>query len=279
VTVKRPAIRYHGGKWRLAPLILQHLPAHRYYIEPFGGAASVLLRKKPAHQEVYNDLDGDMVVFFSVIRNPVLRDRLLEALTLTPYAREEFELAFEPTDDPVERARRVAIRAQMGFGSAGATKGTTGFRTDVKRQYGTSMHLWAQFPESILALHERFKSVLIENRPALRVIEMYDDPQSLFFVDPPYVHSTRYRDADKGYYYRHEMTNDDHDKLLDALNNIKGMCVLTGYRTEQYDAALSGWARVDKQVAISSYRGTATRMESIWISPNCQHNDLLRNIA
>jgi len=141
MAITRPIMRYHGGKFRLADWVISYFPTHKCYVEPFGGVASVLMRKPRSHGEVYNDLDGTIVNVMRVLRDPVLCDRLVEALTLTPYARDEFALAFEHTDDPVESARRTFIRAEMGFGSAGATKGTTGFRIDTKRNYGTAMQI------------------------------------------------------------------------------------------------------------------------------------------
>ena len=93
VAVPRPALRYHGAKWRLAPWVIGHMPPHKVYVEPYGGAAGVLLRKPRSYSEVYNDLDGDIVTLFRVLRDPMRREALIEALTLTPYAREEFELA------------------------------------------------------------------------------------------------------------------------------------------------------------------------------------------
>jgi len=108
--VKRPAIRYHGAKFRIAPWVLQHFPPHTCYVEPFGGAAGVLLQKPRAYAEVYNDLDGDVVNFFRVLRDPEQRRELIEACALTPYARDEFDLAWKPTDSPVEQARRLAVR-------------------------------------------------------------------------------------------------------------------------------------------------------------------------
>lgn len=119
MTPTRPIMRYHGGKWRLAKWLISHFPAHRIYVEPFGGAASVLLQKERCYAEVYNDLDGEIVNVFRVMQSPELRDRLIEMLRFTPYARAEFALAWEKTADQVEAARRVIIRAQMGFGSAG----------------------------------------------------------------------------------------------------------------------------------------------------------------
>lgn len=171
MTLNSPALRYHGGKFRLAPWIMQFFPAHKTYVEPFGGAAGVLIQKNRSYAEVYNDLDGDIVNFFRVLRDREMRTQLEEAVALTPYARGEFETAWEPTDCPIERARRTAIRAQMGFGSAGATKGITGFRIDTRRAYGTAQHLWAEYPAAIAAVGERFSSVLIENRPAIEVMQ------------------------------------------------------------------------------------------------------------
>ena len=174
--VTRPVLRYHGGKFRLAPWVIKHFPPHRCYVEPFGGAAGVLVQKDRAYAEVYNDLDGDIVNLFRVLQNPESRSGLVERLVLTPYSREEFELSWETTGDPVERARRTVIRAQMGFGSAGATKGVTGFRIDTKRQYGTAQSLWAEYPESIAEVGQRLSGVLIENRPALRSSELTTRP-------------------------------------------------------------------------------------------------------
>src|SRR3546814_17290747 len=111
MTVKSPVIRYHGGKFRLAPWVIQHFPPHRCYVEPFGGAAGVLIQKPRAYAEVYNDMDGDIVNLFRVLRSQGASAMLTEALALTPYARDEFDAAYEPTDDPVERARRPHVPA------------------------------------------------------------------------------------------------------------------------------------------------------------------------
>ncbi len=139
--IQSPVIRYHGGKFRLAPWVIRHFPPHTCYVESFGGAAGVLMQKERAYAEVYNDLDGDIVNLFRVLQLEETREQLTRLLVLTPYARGEFDRAWEPTADPVEQARRTIIRAQMGFGSAGATKGRTGFRIDTKRQYGTAQAL------------------------------------------------------------------------------------------------------------------------------------------
>lgn len=107
MTVSRPALRYLGGKWMLAPWIIQHFPPHQIYVEPFGGAASVLLRKPRVHAEIYNDLDGDVVNLFRVLRDPQAAADLIDRIALTPYSRAEFVASYEPTAEPVEWARRL----------------------------------------------------------------------------------------------------------------------------------------------------------------------------
>lgn len=264
MSIDRPVMRYHGGKFRLAEWVISHFPEHKVYVEPFGGAASVLMRKPRSYAEVYNDLDGEIVNVMRVLQDAGRRAQLEELLALTPYARAEFELAWEATDDPVERARRTLIRAEMGFGSAGATKGTTGFRIDTKLNYGTAMHVWLRMSAGLRAFGERLQGVIIENRPALRILADHDTPQTLFYVDPPYVNSTRQMG---GVTYRHEMTDADHVDLLGALLALDGMVVLSGYPCDLYRERLAGWRCVERSARIAAGRGTALRTEMLWLSP------------
>lgn len=268
MTVIAPALRYHGAKFRLAPWIQRFFPPHGCYVESFGGAAGVLLQKPRAYAEVYNDLDGDIVNFFRVLRDPTMREDLMQACRMTPYAREEFGRAYEPTDDPVERARRTAVRAAMGFGSAGSTKGATGFRTDTRRKYGTAQHLWAAYPDVLGAVGERFLGVLVENRPAIDVMRSHDCDDTLHFVDPPYLMSTRERGG-AGRYYRHELTEEQHAELLDAVDGMEGMVVLCGYPSELYSGRLRGWESHTTRARIAASRGTALRTEVVWLNPAC----------
>ncbi len=275
--MKTPALRYHGGKFRMAPWITGFFPPHRCYVEPFGGAASVLLHKSTAYAEVYNDLDDDIVNFFRVLRDPKLSAQLITACVLTPYARGEFLRAYDETTDPVERARRLAIRASMGFGSAGATKGGTGFRIDTRRSYSTAQHVWQRYPEHLAAIGKRFSGVLIENRPALDVIAQHDDKDTLIYADPPYVLSTRDpRASDStgtgtgtGNYYRHEMTDADHVALLQNLRGARGMVIVSGYDNDLYADQLDGWERHQTSARISAGRGTVMRTETVWINEAC----------
>ncbi len=267
MTVTSPIMRYHGGKFRLAPWIMSFFPDHKTYVEPFGGAAGVLLQKPRSQSEVYNDLDGEIVNVFETLRDPEASARLQELLVLTPYSRSEFEHSYQPTDDPIEQARRTLVRAHMGFGSAGATKGITGFRIDSAREYGTASHLWARYPEQIATFCKRLNDVIIENRPAAKVIENHDREDTLFFVDPPYRHDTR--DSRSYDAYRHELTDDDHSELLQLLSSAEGMVILSGYDSDQYNDILKGWDKHTKKARISAGRGTGTRLECVWLNPQC----------
>lgn len=274
-----PLIRYHGAKFRIAHWIISQMPNHVCYTEAFGGAAGVLLQKPRSYAEVYNDLDGDIVNLFRVMRDSSSREKLIEQLVLTPYAREEFENAWKSTTDDIERARRLIIRAQMGFGSAGATKGITGFRIDTKRQYGTAQSLWATYPEQLAMIGQRLSGVLIENRPAIQILKDHDAETTLHYVDPPYVHDTRYAGAKTGRVYRHEMNDDQHAELLETLLGLKGMVMLSGYQSDLYDDVLTGWKKLEIKARISSGRGTDTRTECLWMNPAAAQPDLFGEIA
>lgn len=267
--MKRPALRYHGAKFRIADWVIGFFPPHRVYTEVFGGAAGVLLQKPRAYAEVYNDLDGDVVNFFRVLRDPLLALELERLCSLTPFARAEFEAAWVPGGSPVERARKLAIRAQMGFGSAGATKGTTGFRSDTGRLYGTSQQDWSGYPARLSHVSARLTGVLVECLPAIEVLLAHDAPDTLHFVDPPYVHSTRIRGAGKDRSYRHEMTDAQHAELLRVLLGLRGMVVLTGYASDLYSSALGAWALHQRNSRISAGRGGGSRIECAWLNPAC----------
>lgn len=270
--IRRPVLRYHGGKFRLSAWIRSHFPAHHVYVEPFGGAGSVLLTKEPSYAEVYNDLDGDVVNFFKVLRHPLQRAQLCEQLSLTPFAREEFELAYVDTPDPVERARHLAIRSGMGFGSSGGTKENTGFRIDSGRKWSTDFAQWQRYPEAIAAVGNRLAGVLIENRPATMVMLQHDTEKTLHYVDPPYMLSTRSRATESlgSRYYRHEMTDWQHMDLLACLKNLQGMVVLSGFHSAMYAEQLQGWAERSTSSRGSARRGTKINTEVVWLNPACQ---------
>jgi DNA adenine methylase len=270
----RPIARWHGGKWALGPKILPYFPKHRTYVEPFAGAASLFMQKERSFSECLNDLDGDIVNLFRVLRSPAMSAELERQLRLTPYAREEFDEAYKPGRGKVDRARRLLVRAYMGHGSSGAhhlaTK--TGFRSYRSRERTMPQHDWARYPDEIRKFCERLEGVIVENKPAAYVIQRFDNPDTLFYCDPPYVHSTRQEPHNLGKkgHYRHEMDDLDHMMLLTLLRSLKGMVVVSGYRNEIYDDRLGDWMRVDFDHFAGSSAGRVDRVESIWINPAAQ---------
>lgn len=260
--MSRPLVRYHGGKWRLAPWIIDQFPQHRCYVEPFGGGGSVLLRKPRAYAEVYNDLDGEIVNLFAVARDR--GEELAKQCELTPFARAEFVQSYEPHADPMEQARRTLARSFMGFGSASVNGQPSGFRANSNRSGTTPAHDWMNYPDALRITIQRLRGVVIENRDAIECMRQHDAPETLHYCDPPYAHETRYL-GNKSGAYRHEMSDADHDALAEALHGLTGMVVLSGYRCGAYDALYKKWRRIDKAAHAD---GAKARIESIWLSPS-----------
>ena len=255
---RRPVLRWHGGKWTLAPWITSYFPKHSVYVEPFGGAASVLMRKHRSYAEIYNDLDDEVVNLFRVLRSDSAM-KLVDWLKNTPFAAKEFADAYEVCGEPVERARRTIIRSFMGFGSNGIHK-KTGFRANSNRSGTTPARDWVNYPDALLAVVERLRGVVVLNRDASEVMAAHDGPDTLHYVDPPYVFETR---GDTGHDYAHEMTDNQHADLLRFLKTLKGKVVLSGYPHPAYDAALEGWIRVDRSALAD---GAAKRTEVLWMN-------------
>jgi len=259
----RALLRYFGGKWAIAPWILSHLPPHRIYVEPFGGAASILLRKPRSKVEVYNDLDETIVGILRTVQDPRQCQLLMRRLRRTPYSRSEYERAFQGSVDPVVRAQRAVVRAYQSFHheSLFGLRKTCFASAKHKRGSSCKAHEWASYPRSLMAICRRLQGVVIECQPACEVIRTQDAPDTLFFIDPPYVPCTRSKSG-----YRHEMTEAEHVALLEQLRQVKGMVVLAGYPSKLYDSMLSDWQRLERpHRALASAR---PRTEVLWLSPH-----------
>lgn len=256
---KRPALRYHGGKWVLAPWIISHFPEHDIYTEVYAGAASVLLRKERSYAEIYNDLDGEIVNLFRMLRDQ--GSELERLLRLTPFAKEEFKGAYDPIEDPLERARRTVVKSLMGFGSDGI-RNNTGFRNYAgKNRYTIPAHDWANYVEGIGFLRERLRGVVIEHSPALEILKKQDGAKTLHYVDPPYLQSTR---TDKGVHrYNFEMTEQEHRDLAAVLNTLKGKVVLSGYENLLYSELYPGWVKAKRPARAD---GALARTEVLWMN-------------
>ena len=247
-------MNYPGAKWRMAAKIVSMMPPHRSYVEPFFGSGAVLFNKAPSAIETVNDMDGDIVNFFTVLRKQP--DRLAEAVMLTPYARDVFDDAHSNYGtDSFDRAYRFAIRQAMGHGFKTYQK--TGFKIDVcGREKSYALAMWNKMPQSIIEAANRLKGVQIENQPALDVIRKFNHENCLIYADPPYLLSTR-----RCKQYKCEMTEQDHLDLLEALKAHKGMVILSGYHSEMYDRELKGWAVVEQ---VSYNQNSDKRTEVLW---------------
>lgn len=264
MTVTRPIVRYHGGKWKLAPWIIANLPPHRIYVEPFGGGGSVLLRKPRSYAEVYNDMDGEIVNVFRMMRDR--GPELHEAIRLTPFSRAEFAASYVACSDPLEQARRTILRSFQGFGSAAACGELSGFRANSNRPGTTPAHDWANFASATEALIERLRGVVIEQRDGMAVMVHQDGPETLHYVDPPYVHSTRSTKVNHDLArksYKHEMTDQQHATLADGLRKLEGMVVLSGYPSDLYNELYGDWQRVDR---VAHADGARARVECLWLN-------------
>lgn len=250
----RTLLNYPGAKWGMAKMIVNLMPQHRSYLEPYFGSGAVLFNKPPSAIETVNDIDGDIVNFFRVLREQPRE--LAEAIALTPYARDVFDDAHAHKGScDFDRAYRFAIRSKMGHGFK--THRKTGFKIDVysrERSYCTKC--WNRLPTDIMEAAERLKAVQIENRPALEVIKKFNHDNVLIYADPPYLMSTRNCTQ-----YNHEMDEQDHVELLAALKQHKGSVILSGYPSEMYDRELAGWSRIARK---SYNQAHAQRTEVLW---------------
>jgi DNA adenine methylase len=255
---KRPALRYYGGKWRLAPWIISHFPEHQNYVEPCGGAASVLLQKPRSPLETYNDLDGNVVNFFRMLRDQP--DELIRKIRLTPWARAEYELSLEPCEDDVERARRFFTLLWQTV----AANPHSGWRSQIDyagRNYNAVRDVLDL--TAVERAAQRLRWVQLENKRASEVIKKYDHIQTLFYFDPPYVEETRSTNNQ----YAIEWRGDNlHIEAADLLRQCAGYVVVSGYACPLYTELYEdhGWHRVDKEAQTNS---GGKRIESLWLSP------------
>lgn len=221
----------------------------------------MLMRKPRSYAEVWNDLDNNVVNLFQVLRSDRAAE-LVEHLRLTPFSFSEFSQAYEAADDPVERARRLVIRSFMGFGSNGHNR-VTGFRANSNRSGTTPAHDWSNYPDALVKVIERLRGIVVENRDAKAVMAQHDGPNTLHYVDPPYVFETR---TDLSKDYAHELSNDDHQELLQFLRGLQGSVILSGYPCDFYEEALPDWKRVERRALAD---GASERTEVLWINPLC----------
>jgi DNA adenine methylase len=262
---KKLVFGWYGGKFSHLDWLLPLLPAAHHYCEPFAGSAAILINRVPSPVETYNDIDGDVVNFFKVLRDTP--EDLSRAIALTPFSREEFYIAINgPTHgvSRLERARRFYVRARQartGLAQT-ATLGRWANCKDTSRA-GMSgvVSRWLGGIEALGEIGDRLMRVQIENRPATDVIRLYDAPETLFYCDPPYLHETR-GDSNA---YRFEMDEEGHRELAIMLHRIKGKAAISGYRCALMDELYKGWRRFDADEK-QCHSIKKTRRECLWMN-------------
>jgi DNA adenine methylase len=262
---KRIVFGWYGGKFSHLDWLLPLLPAAHHYCEPFAGSAAVLLNREPAPVETYNDIDGEVVNFFRVLRDDT--ELLARQIGLTPFSREEFYHALsKPTGklSDLERARRFFIRARQARTGLAQTA-TLGRWANCKNTSRSGMSgvisRWLGGIEGLDDIGARLLRVQIENRPALDLIRLYDSKQTLFYCDPPYLHTTRGDSKAYGF----EMDEEQHHELAAALRRIEGKAAISGYRCELMDRLYKGWRRFDADEK-HCHSIKQLRQESVWMN-------------
>ena len=260
----KPPFTYFGGKTAIAERIVDMLPPHEHYVEPFAGSLAVLLAKPRARMETVNDLDGDLVNFWRVLRE---RPQDLERVcALTPHGRAEYLGCYEPAEDDLERARRVWVNLTQG---RGGQMRRTGWRCYADPHGGSSMPEYlGAYVARLVPAAERIATVSLECLDALDVIRRYGSHQGvLIYADPPYLESVRakhIRGTVRGAQYKHELrTDDDHRELAEALSECAAAVVLSGYDSPLYDGLYDGWHRAE--LSAQAGNGIARgRTEVLW---------------
>ena len=259
----RPPVKWHGGKRYLCHRIIEHFPEHETYVEPFGGAASVLINKPAVPVEVYNDLDERITRLFRVIRDH--GDRFRHLLSLTPYSEVEFNSAGIEAEDEIEQARRDFVRWRLSLGGRGDSFSFTLHRVRRSMADVVSGYL-SIIDEQLPLIIERLRRVQIISRPAVEVIRTWDSPTTLFYCDPPYLHETRHEGSRDVYGY--EMTEQEHRELAAVLNGCHGKVVLSGYSSPLYSQLYESWRTISIDIAnhAAGGRAKARKQEVLWLN-------------
>jgi DNA adenine methylase len=262
---RRIVFGWYGGKFSHLDWLLPLLPYTHCYCEPFSGSAAVLLNRNPSPVESYNDIDGDVVNFFRMLRDR--SDDLIRTIALTPFSREEFHQAISSSMQGIsdlERARRFYIRARQARTGLAQTA-TLGRWANCKNTSRAGMSgvvsRWLGGVEALKEIAERLLRVQIENRPAMEVIRIYDSAITLFYCDPPYLHETRGDSKAYGF----EMDFDQHQQLSQVLNKCRGKVALSGYRCDVMDSWYKGWRRFDAPMK-QCHSIKQLRQECLWMN-------------
>jgi len=262
---KMIAFGWYGGKYSHLDFILPHLPSDAvHFCDVYGGSAAVLINREPALIETYNDIDSELVNFFEILRD--YGEELIKTISLTPFSREELIKAcqLEQNLTDLERARRFYVRARQTRTGLAQTSSEGRWAHCVltsRAGMAGAVSRWLGAAEGLPEIVQRLQRVQIENAPALEIIERYDTQDTLFYLDPPYVHDSRGDSKAYGF----EMTDSEHFELSILLNQIKGRAVISGYRSNLYDKLFKNWIRIDAPVKTCN-SSKSDRQESLWLN-------------
>ncbi|HMO40783.1 MAG TPA: DNA adenine methylase [Saprospiraceae bacterium] len=260
------AFGWYGGKFSHLDWLLPLLPDCLHYCEPFAGSGAVLLNREPSPVETYNDIDGEVVNFFRVLREE--KEALIEQIALTPFSREEFALACELDPDltNLERARRFYIRARQvrtGLAQTASIGRWANCKNTSRAGMSGVVSRWLGGVEQLDFIAERLLRVQIENRPAIAVIKLYDGKETLFYCDPPYIHETRGDTKSYGF----EMNDYEHEALAQTLNSIEGLAAVSNYECELMEELYPSnkWTKIySPEKTIHSTKDV--RQEVLWVN-------------
>lgn len=270
---------WYGGKGKMAKRILPLIPPGKVYVEPYCGAASLFWHRRPAEVEVLNDLHGEIVNLFRVLQDRRQFVRLRHRLTWTPYSFDEFKRALAGEEhDPVGRAWAFFVRQGQGFSGLAKSPGNWSRAFVSNRGMVANASRWRARIGMLRHWHDRLTRVQIDNRDAIECIRYWDSPDTVFYLDPPYVHETRVKGGRNS--YEHEMSDRQHEALIATLLEIRGRAVLSGYESRLYQPLeYAGWKRHEFTTASHAagkcrgmkIRGTgaateyARRVEVVWV--------------
>lgn len=260
-------LKYPGSKWNIAGKLVELIPPHHSYVEPYFGSGAVLFSKPPSRIETINDLDGEVVNLFRCIQED--SEHLARLVMTTPYSREMYDGSFRQTpitgipsgDDRYQKACRFLVRCWQAYGSRNNGYKSSWKYDAIVRERMYALWDWYALPEWIIEVAERLRKVQIENRPALEVIQRFDYPNVFMYIDPPYLLGTR-----RGKQYQHEMTDADHEELLQAILWSRAKIMISGYESEMYNGYLQGW---HKEYFTSCAEGGKPRQEVVWMNYEC----------
>lgn len=260
-------LKWHGGKHYLAKAIIELMPPHVHYVEPYFGGGSVLLEKDPVGvSEVVNDRNGELMNFWKVLQSPDLFSQFMRVIEATPFSQQEWRDAADTySSEFPDLGRAVAFFIRCRQSRAGKFDSfATLSKNRTRRAMNEQASAWMTAVDGLPAVAERLKRVVILNDDALKVIGREDSKNTLFYLDPPYLHGTRVTTSD----YEHEMTVEEHRMLLQLIRQLHGKVMLSGYPSELYDDLLADWHR--ESIAIdnkaSSARTKPVKTECIWMN-------------